>query len=129
MTYRYTGNEPTVCDVTSSVDLHMLNGTDMVVAIPCSYAIDGELVPIQLEDEGYGPPRLAIAERPDGLTSKVSLEGNVITLSFDAQCSEAIEQDLSTEITLFIDRSDGVDTITDAVLRGKLVIVAGPLSQ
>lgn len=133
MSYRDIPSErAVVCDVTSSTELHMLNGSIAEFSIPCNYVVDGELVPIQLVSEGYSEPVLAVDVMPEGLTwfSWIDTENtNLIKLVISAQCPAAITRQFECNVSLLITRVvEGLGERTDAVIRGPLLIEAAPIA-
>jgi microcystin-dependent protein len=139
MSYRNTPcDQVTICDVTSSTELHILNGVIAEFAVPCSYVVpiegtdETELVPIQLVTEGYGDPVLAVDIVPTGLTWAAWIDEtdeSIIRFALSAQCPDAVTEDITCNIALLITRSTlAHGDRTDAVLRGPLLIEASPIA-
>lgn len=128
MSYRHRAeNKAAVCDIAPPIDIHILNGTASEIMIPCSYLADGVLTPIDLSAEGYGDPVLAIDRPLDGLTWDAKIiDSNVIHLVINAQCPNAIDVDVTRDISLLI--ADTATMMPDSVIRGRLLIVASPLA-
>ena len=120
-----------VCDVNPAIELHMLNGTSAEISIPVRYMVDGALEPIDLVAEGYADPVFAIDEELDGFSWIAVINpavNSLLSLSLNAQCPAAIDKDVEVDYSLLITRTlHPLPQQTDAVIRGKLLIVASPL--
>lgn len=131
MTYRHINSMAAICDITEPVELHMLNGTDMKVAVPCFYLIDGEQVPVDLTAEGYIGFTLAVDVEYAGFSGSAAVDpenANVIFLQLEARCPDATDSDIDIDFALLSSRSvPDKPTWVDALLRGKIVVVGSPL--
>lgn len=147
MSYRgLEKKRPTVCDVTTLSDIHIINGASAEFAIPCWYNLAPRPAPdpckaakapepvleaIRLLEEGYGPPIVAFDEPLEGLSYDAWIEPeeeHVIRLVLRAVCPDAISETQRRRMSLMITRTTNGRRYTDVVLRSDLTIEASPIS-
>ena len=88
-----------------------------------------QMVPIHLLDEGYTTVQIAFDNAPIGLSATGSIDKNedwVVRVDIDAQCQQAIKNNLSVPFTVFVETSIG-KPMREVVAKGTLVILAGPI--
>lgn len=156
MAYRLPDDRNEIVDVAPPTRIAVDNGTITRFYVPCAYVYDGRMSypeqpfqtfvpcrwplmfgplmrvePIDLGEEGYDEIDVQLSESVEGLTFEGAVDGSVINLTISAECEDAISNDIEVAYSVYAKGSfenDGVTMqLSDVVVKGTLVIVAGPV--
>lgn len=97
----------------------------------CHRYLDMEkLKPIHLSDEGYESVDVAFDDAPDGLTATGYIDEDrdwVVRVTIDAMVADAIDKRIEIPYTVFVSGKVMEHYRRDAVSRGTMVILPGPI--